>query len=77
MMPAPLAVFLRLHAVGSVLLVLLGRVIAALALGAGQRDQGCYHFFLLKRKPARRPSYEEPPGSCHASNSQARARLTR
>ena len=41
---APLAVLLQLHAVRSVLLVLLGRVVTALALGARQSDQ-CTHEF--------------------------------
>ena len=36
---APLAVLLELDAVRIVLLVLLGRVVAALALSAGQGDQ--------------------------------------
>ena len=39
---APLAILVELEAVGVVLLVLLGRVVAALALGAGQGDQ-CTH----------------------------------
>ena len=36
---APLAILVKLEAVGVVLLVLLGRVVAALALSAGQGDQ--------------------------------------
>ena len=35
---APLTILVKLEAVGVVLLVLLGRVVAALALSAGQRD---------------------------------------
>ena len=38
-MTAPLAVLLQLDAIRIVLLVLLGRVIAALAISAGQSDQ--------------------------------------
>ena len=41
---APLAVLLELDAVRIVLLVLLGRVVAALALGAGQGDQSTHEF---------------------------------
>ena len=41
-MSAPLAILVELEAVGVVLLVLLGRVVAALALGACQGDQ-CTH----------------------------------
>ena len=40
----PLAVLLELDAVRIVLLVLLGRVVAALALGAGQSDQSTHEF---------------------------------
>ena len=36
---APLAILVKLEAVGVGLLVLLGRVVAALALSAGQGDQ--------------------------------------
>ena len=43
-MTAPLAVLLELDAVRIVLLVLLGRVVAALALGAGQSDQSTHEF---------------------------------
>ena len=35
---APLAILVKLKTVGVVLLVLLGRVVAALALGAGEQD---------------------------------------
>jgi hypothetical protein len=41
---APLAVLLELDAVRIVLLVLLGRVVTALALGAGQGDQSTHEF---------------------------------
>ena len=41
-MATPLAVLVELKAVGVVLLVLLGRVVAALALSARQGDQ-CTH----------------------------------
>ena len=41
-MATPLAVLVELEAVGVVLLVLLGRVVAALALSACQGDQ-CTH----------------------------------
>ena len=41
---APLAEFLELDTVRVVLLVLLGRVVAALALGAGQSDQSTHEF---------------------------------
>ena len=34
----PLAILLELNTIGIILLVLFGRVIAALALGAGQND---------------------------------------
>ena len=40
----PLAVLLELDAVRIVLLVLLGRVVAALALSAGQSDQSTHEF---------------------------------
>lgn len=43
-MTAPLAVLLQLDAIRIVLLVLLGRVVAALALGAGQSDQSTHEF---------------------------------
>mgnify|MGYP000584425779 CR=1 FL=1 len=47
---APLAVLLQLDTVGIVLLVLLGRVIAALALRACQGDQRTHEFsFYLIR----------------------------
>lgn len=39
---APLAVLPVLDALGVVLLVLLGRIISALAIGAGQRDQSSH-----------------------------------
>ena len=41
-MTTPLAIFLHLDTIRVVLLVLLGRVIAALAIGACQSDQ-CAH----------------------------------
>ena len=41
---APLAVLLELEALRIILLVLLGRVVAALALGAGQSDQSTHEF---------------------------------
>ena len=41
---APLAVFLHLDTIRIILLVLFGRVIAALALGAGQGDQRTHEF---------------------------------
>ena len=44
MLTAPLAILVKLEAVGVVLLVLLGRVVAALALGAGQSDQSTHEF---------------------------------
>ena len=40
----PLAVLLQLDAIRIVLLVLLGRVIAALAISAGQSDQRAHEF---------------------------------
>ena len=39
MMTAPLAIFLHLDTIGVVLLVLLGRVVTALAIRARQGDQ--------------------------------------
>lgn len=41
---APLAILLELDTIGIILLVLFGRVIAALALGAGQGDQRTHEF---------------------------------
>ena len=41
---APLTILVKLEAVGVVLLVLLGRVVAALALSAGQSDQSTHEF---------------------------------
>ena len=41
---APLAILVELEAVRVVLLVLLGRVIAALALSAGQSDQSTHEY---------------------------------
>ena len=46
MVAAPLAVLLELDAIGVVLLVLLGRVVAALALRARQGDQRTHEFSL-------------------------------
>ena len=40
----PLAILLELNTIGIILLVLLGRVVAALALGAGQSDQSTHEF---------------------------------
>ena len=41
---APLAILLQLDTIRVVLLVLLGRVITPLALGAGQSDQSTHEF---------------------------------
>ena len=41
---APLAVLLHLDTIRIILLVLFGRVVAALALGAGQSDQSTHEF---------------------------------
>ena len=41
---APLAILLELDAIGIILLVLLGRIVTALALGAGQSDQSTHEF---------------------------------
>ena len=41
---APLAVFLHLDAIRIILLVLFGRVVTALALGARQSDQRTHEF---------------------------------
>jgi hypothetical protein len=49
-MSAPFAILLQLDTIGIVLLVLLGRVIAALALGAGQGDQRTHTISLLIQK---------------------------
>jgi hypothetical protein len=43
-MTTPLAIFLELDTIGVILLVLLGRVITALALGAGQSDQRTHEY---------------------------------
>ena len=56
---APLAVLLQLNTIRVVLLVFLGRVIAALALGAGQSDQRAH---VNPPKAASRPGGEKPPG---------------
>ena len=48
-MTAPAAVLLQLDALRVVLLVLLGRVIAALAISTGQGDQRA-HYILLNRR---------------------------
>ena len=45
---APLAVLLQLDAVRVVLLVLFGRVIAALALSAGHSDQSTHEFSFYR-----------------------------
>ena len=47
-MATPAAILLELDTIGIILLVLFGRVIAALALGAGQGDQ-CTHEYSLYR----------------------------
>ena len=44
MMTTPLAILLELDTVRIILLVLLGRVITALALSAGQSDQSTHEF---------------------------------
>ena len=48
-MATPAAILLELDTIGIILLVLFGRVIAALALSAGQSDQSTheYSFVLL------------------------------
>ena len=43
-MAAPLTILLHLHTIRIVLLVLFGRVVAALAVGARQGDQGTHEF---------------------------------
>ena len=47
---APLAVLLELDTVRVILLVLLGRVVAALALGAGQGDQRTHELSFKKNR---------------------------
>ena len=47
-MPTPLAVLLQLDTVRVVLLVLFGRVIAALALGACHSDQSTHEFSFYR-----------------------------
>ena len=49
MVTTPLAVLLELNTIGIILLVLLGRVVAALALGAGQSDQSTHEFSFKLR----------------------------
>ena len=44
---APLAIFVELETVRMSLLIFLGRIIAALALGAGQRDQCTHEYSFL------------------------------
>ena len=46
-MTTPLAVLLELKTIGVILLVFLGRVIAALALRAGQSDQSTHEYSFL------------------------------
>lgn len=58
-MTTPTAVLLELNALRIVLLVFLGRVIAALALGAGQSDQRAH---VNPPKAASTPGGEKPPG---------------
>ena len=45
-MSTPLAVFLQLDTIGIVLLVLLGRIVAALAVSARQGDQSTHTYSL-------------------------------
>ena len=47
---APLAILVKLKTVGVVLLVLLGRVVAALALSAGQGDQRTHELSFKKNR---------------------------
>ena len=56
MVAAPLAVLLHLDAIRIILLVLLGRVIAALAISARQCDQ-CTHEFSFYCNVVRFDSY--------------------
>ena len=44
---APLAILLQLDTIRVVLLVLLGRIVAALALGACQSDQSTHEFSFI------------------------------
>jgi formate hydrogenlyase subunit 3/multisubunit Na+/H+ antiporter MnhD subunit len=44
MMAAPFAILLHLDPVGVVLLILLGRIVAALAVGARQRNHRTHEF---------------------------------
>ena len=46
-MTAPLAVLLKLHTIRMGLLVLFGRVVAALAFGAGQSDQSTHEYSFM------------------------------
>ena len=46
---APLAIFLHLESIRIILLVLFGRVVAALALGAGQGDQRTHELSFKKK----------------------------
>ena len=43
-MTAPFAIFLKLNTIRIILLVLLGRIVAALALSACQSDQSTHEF---------------------------------
>ena len=54
---APLAILLELDAVRVVLLVLLGRIVTALALGAGQSDQSTHEFSFNQYSRAGFSSY--------------------
>ena len=45
---APLAIFLHLESIRIILLVLFGRIVAALALGAGQGDQRTHELSFKK-----------------------------
>ena len=47
---APLAVLLQLNTIRVVLLVFLGRVVTALALGAGQGDQRTHELSFKKNR---------------------------
>ena len=46
-MSTPFAIFLELNAIGIILLVLLGRIVTALALGACQSDQSTHEFSFI------------------------------
>ena len=48
-MTTPFAIFLHLDTIRIVLLVLLGRIVTALALGAGKGDQSTHEFSFKLR----------------------------